>query len=107
MNWRYGSVPAIVRSLQVPTGVYALWCPHHGRYVRMNADGNMDWSDPKGKDEFPSDWTWEVFTAVDAGDGEIALWSESRGAVGSHSVGVAPKYTKLSENKDPLGELLF
>jgi len=66
---------AYVKQL-VPTGVYALWCPHHGRYVRMNADGNMDWSDPKGKDEFPSDWTWEVFTAVDGGNGEIALWSE-------------------------------
>ena len=50
----------------------------------MNADGNMDWSDPKGKDEFPSDWTWEVFTAVDGGNGEIALWSESRGSPGRY-----------------------
>ena len=41
----------------------------------MNSNGNMDGSGHKGKDELPSDWTWERFHVVDAGNGEIAFWS--------------------------------
>jgi len=53
----------------------------------MNSNGNMDGSGHKGKDELPSDWTWERFHVVDAGNGEIALWSEIHG-----------KYIRMHEN---------
>jgi hypothetical protein len=36
----------------------------------------MDASDSKGVDSLPDDWTWERFELVDAGNGEIALWSK-------------------------------
>merc|ERR1740138_1416665 len=59
-----------------PGSVVALHSKVHGRFVRMNADGNMDGSGHKGIDELPSDWTWERFKVVDAGRNEIAFWSE-------------------------------
>ena len=30
----------------------------------MHESGNMDWSDPRGEHELPSDWTWERFKEV-------------------------------------------
>ena len=45
----------------------------------MNSNGNMDGSGHKGSNELPADWTWERFHVVDAGNGEIALWSEIHG----------------------------
>ena len=40
-------------------GTYALHSGVHNRFIRMNGNGNMDWSDPRGKNELPGDWTWE------------------------------------------------
>ena len=43
--------------------------------IRMHENGNMDASGSKGKDELPSDWTWERFKVVDGGNGQWALWN--------------------------------
>merc|ERR1719379_2605715 len=41
----------------------------------MHENGNMDASGSKGKDNLPSDWTWERFKVVDGGNGQWALWN--------------------------------
>jgi hypothetical protein len=71
-----GYTPPPVQNPFLPGSVVALHSKIHGRFVRMNANGNMDGSGHKGIDELPPDWTWERFHIVDAGNGEIALWSE-------------------------------
>ena len=53
----------------------ALHCGIHNRFVRMNSNGDMDFSEPRNWNDFPSGWTWERFSVVDAGNGEIALHS--------------------------------
>ena len=39
-------------------------CKIHNKFMRLRDDGNMDGAGPKGKDELPSDWTWERFAVV-------------------------------------------
>merc|ERR1719409_1308244 len=56
-------------------GLIALWSAIHNRFVRMNANGNMDGSGHMGRDNLPADWTWERFSVVDGGNGQIALHS--------------------------------
>merc|ERR1719191_818335 len=56
----------------------AIYCPQHGRYVRMNKDGDMDVSPPRGYGSIPDDWDSERFLVVDAGQGEVAFHSPSR-----------------------------
>merc|ERR1719482_2311141 len=60
-------------------GQVGIYCPHHGKFVRMNGNGNMDGSDPKGAHELPGGWTWERFKVVDGQDGSIALWCPIHG----------------------------
>ena len=48
-------------------GQIALYNPRHGRFARMNSNGNMDSSPRVGRDaltaRFPH-WTWERFEGV-------------------------------------------
>jgi hypothetical protein len=51
----------------------ALHSKIHNRFVRMNRGANMDTSSPKNANDLPKGWTWERFTVVDAGNGQVAL----------------------------------
>ena len=53
--------------------IIGLHSSRHNRFVRMNGNGRMDASSVQNWNAFPSDWTWERFRVVDAGNGEIAL----------------------------------
>jgi hypothetical protein len=64
-----------------PVGVgrtVALYSPAHGRFVRMNGEYAMDSSAAPGGD-LPADRSWELFTVVDSGDGEVLLHSAAHG----------------------------
>ncbi|CAE7785711.1 unnamed protein product [Symbiodinium sp. CCMP2592] len=58
----------------IPGTTIGLRNPHWGRYMRMNDHAHMDTSHPQGLD-FPAGWEWELFTVVDAGNGEVAFHS--------------------------------
>jgi len=50
----------------------------HGRFMRMNSLLDMDTSAPKAANKMPKSWTWERFTVVKAGNGEVALYSKAQ-----------------------------
>ena len=56
-----------------PGSTIALHNTHHNRFIRMRNDGNLDGS-PEHSTYQPG-WRWELFIVVDAGFGEIALYS--------------------------------
>lgn len=59
-----------------PGSTIALYNANSRRYLRMNDEADMDSSSTRDfEDEFPSGWSWERFTVVDAGNGKIALHS--------------------------------
>jgi len=75
----------------IPGTTIGLRNPHWGRYMRMN-NAIMDTSSPQGLD-FPAGWEFELFTVVDAGNGEVAfhnprwnrfVWMEGATCVATH-----------------------
>jgi hypothetical protein len=70
-------------------GMVALWSKAHDKYMRMNANGDMDMGPNKGVNDLPKDWAWERFTVVDAGNGDIAL----------HSA-IHNKFVRMNNHKD-------
>ena len=54
----------ILQESRAALGPLADRCKHHNRFMRIHSNGNMDGSGRKGKDELPSDWTWERFSVV-------------------------------------------
>ncbi|CAE7687129.1 unnamed protein product [Symbiodinium sp. CCMP2456] len=60
-----------------PGSIIGLYNPHWSRWVRMGGDHGdvVDRSGTTAFEPLPSDWTWEKFAVVDAGDGLIALHS--------------------------------
>ncbi|CAE7244003.1 unnamed protein product [Symbiodinium sp. CCMP2592] len=56
-----------------PGSTIALHNTHHNRFIRMRPNGNLDGS-PESSTYQPG-WRWELFIVVDAGFGEIALYS--------------------------------
>merc|ERR550514_1579043 len=69
-----GTISAV--STLAPGKVMALHNKVHNRFVRMYGDG-QDASDVKPANELPSGWSWERFTVVDAGNGQIALHNKA------------------------------
>ena len=60
----------------LPVGSFiALHSTVHNRFVRMTNEWHLDASSEQSWKSLPSDWTWERFRVVDAGNGEIALHS--------------------------------
>ncbi|CAE7238427.1 unnamed protein product [Symbiodinium sp. CCMP2456] len=57
-----------------PGSIIALYSPHCRRFMHMNSDKLGVTSEMNGHG-VPDHWTWERFTVVDAGNGEIALHS--------------------------------
>ena len=78
---RFRVVPA--ERILVPGSTIALHSQIHNRFAKMHG-GNMERSAEKAATEFPDGWTWERFTVVDAGHGQIALHN----AVHNRFVGV-------------------
>ncbi|CAE7388839.1 unnamed protein product, partial [Symbiodinium microadriaticum] len=64
-----------VKPFLEPGSVVALHCARWNRFLRMNDKADMDSSDHKAADQMPWGWSWERFTVVDAGNGQIALHS--------------------------------
>jgi len=64
-EWKTGPVGKVV----------VLHSKTHNRFIRMNNKADMDTSSTKSIKDIPaaSSWTWERFTLVDAGGGEVAL----------------------------------
>eukprot|EP00913_Durusdinium_trenchii_P030664 g28719.t1 len=60
----------------IPGSTIALYSPRAKRFLRMNSNADMDssgqWDVTKA---IPYDWSWERFTVVDAGSGQLALHS--------------------------------
>jgi len=58
-----------------PGSIIGLYNPHWSRWIRMGGDHGdvVDRSGTTAFEALPSDWTWEKFAVVDAGDGLIAL----------------------------------
>ena len=73
------SLPTVVlaapNDLLVPGSIIALHSTVHNRFVRMTNEWHLDASSEQSWKSLPSDWTWERFRVVDAGNGEIALHS--------------------------------
>jgi len=67
---RFQIVPA--RPYLQPGTVVALHCAAHNRYVSMSGAA-LQRSGERGVDDLPGDWTWERFTVVDAGNGQVAF----------------------------------
>jgi len=59
----------------VPGSIVAFHCKTHNRFLRMNNNADMDISGTMDVDKFPGPWTWERFTVVDVGNGQVALHS--------------------------------
>lgn len=59
----------------VPGSIVAFHCKSHNRFLRMNNQADMDVSGTMDVDKFPGPWTWERFTVVDVGSGQVALHS--------------------------------
>ena len=57
-----------------PGSIIALYSPHCRRFMHMNGGGLGVTNEMNGHG-VPDHWTWERFTVVDAGNGEIALHS--------------------------------
>ncbi|CAE7780434.1 unnamed protein product, partial [Symbiodinium pilosum] len=55
-----------------PGSTVALHCSSRNRFVRMNSDLKVDGTH-RDFDDLPVDWSWERFTVVDGGSGQIAL----------------------------------
>eukprot|EP00439_Symbiodinium_sp_Y106_P072900 s810_g13.t1 len=64
-----------VKPFLEPGSVVGLHCARWNRFLRMNDQADMDFSAHKAADQMPWDWSWERFTVVDAGNGQIALHS--------------------------------
>mmetsp|Transcript_52947 Transcript_52947/g.118783 ORF Transcript_52947/g.118783 Transcript_52947/m.118783 type:complete len:927 (+) Transcript_52947:279-3059(+) len=59
-----------------PGTVVAFHNAIHNRYISMTPEGDMYPSPQRDfSSEFPGGWTWQKFTVVDAGNGEVALHS--------------------------------
>ncbi|CAE7242733.1 unnamed protein product [Symbiodinium sp. CCMP2592] len=72
-NWgweRFRILPA--ERILVPGSSIALHSPRWNRFVVMT-NGALERSVEKDVTDFPEEWTWERFTVVDAGGGQIAL----------------------------------
>ena len=67
---RFQIVP--VRPYLQPGTVVALHCGHHNRYVTMNG-AELQRSAERNLNDLPSNWVWERFTVVDAGNGQVAF----------------------------------
>ncbi|CAJ1441752.1 unnamed protein product [Effrenium voratum] len=74
-----GDVEKVVKQVPppqlIPGSTIALYRKDAKKFLRMNG-ADMDsasWDDPKNP--LPYDWSWERFTVVDAGSGQIALHS--------------------------------
>ena len=78
---RFRVVPA--ERILVPGSTIALHSQLRNRFVKMEG-GALERSPEKGATEMPDWWTWERFTVVDAGHGQIALHN----AVHNRFVGV-------------------
>ena len=59
----------------IPGSQVALYNTHAKRFLRMTGNADMDgsgtWDDPAKP--IPYDWSWERFTVVDAGNGQVAF----------------------------------
>eukprot|EP00439_Symbiodinium_sp_Y106_P073415 s810_g13.t2 len=66
---------SVVKPFLEPGSVVGLHCARWNRFLRMNDQADMDFSAHKAADQMPWDWSWERFTVVDAGNGQIALHS--------------------------------
>jgi len=67
---RFQIVP--VRPYLQPGTVVALHCGIHNRYVSMNG-AELQRSEVRNLNDLPSNWVWERFTVVDAGNGQVAF----------------------------------
>jgi len=67
----------------------ALHSKSHNRFIRMNKHSNMDASGSKAANDLPNNWSWERFTVVDAGNGQVALHSSQFN-----------KFIRMNQHKD-------
>ena len=74
-----------------PGSVVAFHSKVSGRFLRLNGDSqDMDQSGEKEMNQLPPGWSWERFTVVDAGNGEVALHSAHFN-----------RFVKVGEGRDP------
>lgn len=75
-GWTYQRFRIVqVKPYLTPGSVVALHSKTNNRFLRMNDNADMDRSAERNVDELPDNWSWERFTVVDAGNGQVALHS--------------------------------
>ncbi|CAE7256573.1 unnamed protein product [Symbiodinium sp. CCMP2592] len=78
-HWPWESFQIVpVRPYLQPGTVVALHCAVHNRYITMNGD-SVQRSAERNLNDLPPNWSWERFTVVDAGNGQVAFHNAVHG----------------------------